>query len=564
LIENGEGERAHRLLERIRDGGDDKARATAQKIISSLEAGNAGPSIAKARDKYPSALNPKKLEAEYQALMAQDNPKLSDFRKLERESRAGVRVLEWNGINQNLAGSLDDFNSKVQSEIGIRESARDIRKGEYTPWVQTEGGFGQVQRSQKSRIGALESTYSGVYATYITPRDNWTSPLRERLARESDPAMKAAITSEMALSAPVRSRYSFSDGYLESPDGRREPSTNNGLFQGQNRISASDLPADVRSFFESEGIRIDSLRGDAVPRYAPTDLDTLTPGETQSILNALDTDAEVAAFLDSLPPELAATLLQAESSEDDLAESLVLFVGQGVLALALWTGLRYQTMRVSVPEGWQELGEIERIGRAQRAIASAERRTITDEELGQQRDAIDAIYRLRAQKHADDLLGERITLEQFHQRMIDEIKQSHTVQRKLGQGRLGPQDKVSLRRDIDEQLGHLQKFIDQIRGGTQTPKQIRDRAGRYGGNGGYSFNQARGAVAEAMGGLYAERELGNCSPHCWDCVEYASRPRLPLSEVPRPRQACRCSQSCCCQVRVYASLSDSLPIMTIS
>jgi hypothetical protein len=272
----------------------------------------------------------------------------------------------------------------------------------------------------------------------------------------------------------------------------------------------------------------------------------------------------VAAFLESLPPELAATLLQAESSEDALAESLVLFVGQGVLALALWTGLRYQAMRVSVPEGWQELGEIERIGRAQRAISSAERRTITDEELGQQRDDIDAIYRLRAQKHADDLLSERITLEQFHQRMIDEIKQAHTVQRKLGQARLGPQDKVALRRDIDEQLGHLQKFIDQIRGGTQTPKQIRDRAGRYGGNGGYSFNQGRGAVAETMGGLYAERELGNCSPHCWDCVEYASRPRLPLSEVPRPRERCTCSVNCCCSQVIYASLSDSLPIMTIS
>jgi phage-related protein (TIGR01555 family) len=328
------------------------------------------------------------------------------------------------------------------------------------------------------------------------------------------------------------------------------------------RAGPVELPALLRQ--RNVGLDGDApIRGDAVPRYEPADLDTLTPGEAQSILNALDTDAEVTAFLESLPPELAATLLQAESSEDDLAESLVLFVGQGVLALALWNGLRYQTMRVSVPEGWQELGEIERIGRAQRAIASAERRTITDEELGQQRDDIDAIYRLRAQKHADDLLGERITLEQFHQRMIDEIKQAHTVQRKLGQGRLGPQDKVSLRRDIDEQLGHLQKFIDQIRGGTQTPKQIRDRAGRYGGNGGYSFNQARGAVAEAMGGLYAERELGNCSPHCWDCLEYASRPRLPLREVPRPRESCRCGPNCCCRQVVYASLSDSLPLMVI-
>jgi hypothetical protein len=228
----------------------------------------------------------------------------------------------------------------------------------------------------------------------------------------------------------------------------------------------------------------------------------------------------------------------------------------GVLLLALFIGGRYQRLAVEVPQGWTDVPENDRRARAQRAIAAAERQPVDWDDLAQHRNAIDTHYRAKARGYGEALADGRMGLGKYHRNMVDALREGHTTQRRLGQGPLSYDAEQRLTDTLNEQMGYLDEFVGQIGRGELSAAQIVDRSGRYGANGGLSYNAA---IADAMAELAdtEQRFLGSCNPHCAECLDYAARGRVSVGTLPPPKSKCRCSSNCCCRQEFY-DLSDRL------
>lgn len=302
-------------------------------------------------------------------------------------------------------------------------------------------------------------------------------------------------------------------------------------------------------------------RTDAEPLLPPGR--GLTPDEVQRIVRDLDTQEEIDAFLATVElaeddeTAIVAALLESQPSEEALRQALIALTVSGAILLALALGGSYEVLRFTVPEGWAEVPYLERMGRAQQAIAAAERRTITPDDLAGYRNRLDENYRQVTRGHGQALVDGDIEVGEYHRRMVDTIVEAHTVQRRLGQGRLSPQDERDLQDTLEEQLGYLGEFVGQIEAGTLTPAQILDRSGRYGANGGLSFNAGMAAALTSIA-VSEQRFLGSCSPHCAECVDYAARGMVPVGSLPAPRVACRCRDRCCCRQEFYDLLGQRL------
>lgn len=299
------------------------------------------------------------------------------------------------------------------------------------------------------------------------------------------------------------------------------------------------------------------LRGDAEPLLL--DGDGLTRDEVSRIVRDLDTQEQIDAFLATVvlaeeDEDTATTidaLLTAAPTEEDGVALLMGLTVAGAVMVALFADGRYQTLTVDVPPGWADLDHTERRERASRAIEGARRNEVSFDALAEYRDAIDAHYRAATRGYGEALANGGIDLGQYHQSMVDTVVEAHTVQRRLGEGALSPEAIEELQATLDEQLGYLADMVDQIAAGSLSSAQIAERSGRYGANGGLSFNQGLAAAAFIAGASYEQRFLGACSPHCADCVDYAARGRQPIGTLPAPRMACRCGLNCCCRKEFF-------------
>jgi hypothetical protein len=278
----------------------------------------------------------------------------------------------------------------------------------------------------------------------------------------------------------------------------------------------------------------------------------------QRIVRDLDTQEQIDAFLATVAigedddAAIVAALLESQPSENDLLDALIALTASGAVLLALWDVGRYEVLRFTVPDEWGNVPYPERVTRARQAITAADRRTLTPDDLARYRDRIDSTYREVTRGHGQALVDGDITLDEYHRRMVDSINEAHTVQRRLGQGQLTPQDEGALLDTLDEQMGYLDEMVAAIERGELSGPQLLDRSGRYGANGGLSFNLAMGA---ALGAIAAteQRFLGACSPHCAECVDYAARGMQPVGTLPVPRVACSCGDRDCC-TKVYYDL----------
>jgi hypothetical protein len=309
----------------------------------------------------------------------------------------------------------------------------------------------------------------------------------------------------------------------------------------------------VRFGFPSD----DGIRGDAEPLMP--DGNGLTREEVSRIVRELETQEQIDAFLatvvlEEADEETQATvdaLLTAVDTEEDGIALLVGATVVGALTIALFIDGRYQTLTVAVPPGWSDLSLGERRERAENAIAGAKRSLVEFDALAEYRDALDAHYRNVTRGYGEALANGDIDLGQYHQLMVDAVIEAHTVQRRLGEGTLSPEAVAELQATLDEQLGYLADMVDQIAAGSLSGAQIAERSGRYGANGGLSFNQGLAAAAFIAGASYEQRFLGACSPHCQDCVDYAAQGRQPIGTLPKPREQCQCFMNCCCRLEFF-------------
>lgn len=253
---------------------------------------------------------------------------------------------------------------------------------------------------------------------------------------------------------------------------------------------------------------------------------------------------------DDLTTALAAA--DAQGDDDDLVAWLVA-AGAGLAVLVLLGAGTRELLQVNLPEDWPWMPEQLRWRMAREAIAEAPRTTLTYDDLAAARDALDARYRDEARRHGEALVAGEITVEQYRELMLGTITEAHTAQRGLAQGQLSQEAQDSLQRTIDEQSGYLDAMVAAIALGLLTGPQILDRSGRYGANGGLSFNEG---LAATLPGVEEQRFLGNCTPHCPECVEYAARGRVMAGTLPLPRQQCSCRGNCCCTLTRYDLLGS--------
>jgi hypothetical protein len=325
--------------------------------------------------------------------------------------------------------------------------------------------------------------------------------------------------------------------------------------KGEARSQIGDL---IEAFIVRFGFPSDDgIRGDAEPLLP--DGKGLSREEVSRIVRDLETQEQIDAFLATVVLEEAdeetqatvdALLTAAPTEEDGIALLMGLTVA-GAAMVALFADGRYQTLTVDVPPGWGDLDPTERRGRAAKAIEGAKRSPVEFDALAEYRDALDAHYRNVTRGYGEALSNGDIDLGQYHQLMVDAVIEAHTVQRRLGEGPLTPEAIEELQATLDEQLGYLADMVDQIAAGSLSGAQIAERSGRYGSNGGLSFNQGLAAAAFIAGASYEQRFLGACSPHCADCVEYAARGRQPIGTLPAPRMACACRDNCCCRLEFF-------------
>jgi hypothetical protein len=401
--------------------------------------------------------------------------------------------------------------------------------------------------------------------SYRTPLDVQVS-LSAESPGEYSPVKYLGMDGAIALTKLLLRESLGAYGHTIDPDNAPPMDINAALYE----IYGDDLeqlsPAGIVSYDigpndspAGPGPGPDGDRTDAdpiIPTGRPLSLE-----EVRLIVASLDTQEQIDAFLATAviadEDEPLVALLTSAPTEIDLSELVATTEDDdGLLLVALALAGSYALMRLVIPLGWADRPYDERRQRATAAIAAADRIILDGEALAQHRNGLDLYYRDVTRAHATALTDGAIDLEEYHRRMVSSITEAHTVQRRLGQGGLSAQARNSLQATLDEQLGYLGDMVGAIERGELSAAQLIDRSGRYGGNGGLSFNEGM-AAALALDAATEQRFLGACSPHCQECVDYAGRGRVPVGMLPRPRQQCSCRSSCCCRQEFY-DLSDRL------
>jgi len=173
--------------------------------------------------------------------------------------------------------------------------------------------------------------------------------------------------------------------------------------------------------------------------------------------------------------------------------------------------------------------------------------------------AIIALTEGRIERAKDELkeLGSRlasgrINLDTFQVEMANQLKTLHLQQYILGRGGLknmSDSDYLTVARRLKDEYSYLRKFAKDLRSGSQSEAQLKHRIELYAAHSKVSYLEAQQAVEKDAGSRFMRRLLGNCNPHCQDCLRYASQGWQPLGSLPLPGLKCQCGANCCCEVK---------------
>ena len=165
----------------------------------------------------------------------------------------------------------------------------------------------------------------------------------------------------------------------------------------------------------------------------------------------------------------------------------------------------------------------------------------------------------RTTRHTRDLLANRISLRDYHQRMARDIVNGHIRMMELGAGGRRQLTRGHWER-LREQLygdgpgrgdlNRLRRHVERIQDGGLTEAQIRDRSRRYGANTAPSYEDGRHIALVASGGWEARRFLGNVPKHCPDCPGLQVLEWSPIDQVTPIGNDCRCHSNCACVLEV--------------
>jgi hypothetical protein len=158
----------------------------------------------------------------------------------------------------------------------------------------------------------------------------------------------------------------------------------------------------------------------------------------------------------------------------------------------------------------------------------------------------------KQEKIAFQLIVGRIDFETWQKKSLQIIKTSHVNMMRLGRG--GAKNTFAnhyLEVGNDLRKVHYpahKQFAKAIKDAQLTAKQIVNRARQYGFAIKTSYEKGKLSVEKFKGVKQARRLLGSCKNHCSDCIGYAEKGWVNLSDLILPGVACQCGQKCCCFV----------------
>lgn len=178
----------------------------------------------------------------------------------------------------------------------------------------------------------------------------------------------------------------------------------------------------------------------------------------------------------------------------------------------------------------------------------------------------------RTVRHGRDLINNRITLQQYHERMARDIVNGHIRMAELGAGgrrQLTRRHWEMLRDQLygdgpgRGDLNRLQRHIERIALGELTEAQIRDRSRRYGSNVAPSYEGSRHVSLSRDGRWQGRRFLDPAALHCPDCPDYERLEWVPAGEIVPVGDACACRGNCRCRVQ-YRLARDGFNVANFS
>lgn len=163
---------------------------------------------------------------------------------------------------------------------------------------------------------------------------------------------------------------------------------------------------------------------------------------------------------------------------------------------------------------------------------------------------------------AKQLTDRKIPFFEWQFQMSELIRKNHVDMLRFGRGgknEVTDTDYLTIARDLkDIEYRALRGFAQDIKDGKLTEKQIHARARMYARSTRRSFEYGRSQTKQ---GQLARRKLGSCSPHCVECLLYATYGYVPISQLILPTERCSCKFNCCCSVEYSRDaniLSDRL------
>lgn len=159
------------------------------------------------------------------------------------------------------------------------------------------------------------------------------------------------------------------------------------------------------------------------------------------------------------------------------------------------------------------------------------------------------------------LINGQISLEEYGDRMGENIVRSHLRLAQLGAGGRGQLTQAQIEQFRQRLLGDpsllggsgigeieaLANHLASIKSGNLTPGQILARARQYGFNSAVTYHEAR-HLAMVARGTFAIRVLDSGARHCPECPGYEQRQWLPADQIVPVGTACSCRGRCRCAV----------------
>lgn len=163
-----------------------------------------------------------------------------------------------------------------------------------------------------------------------------------------------------------------------------------------------------------------------------------------------------------------------------------------------------------------------------------------------------SIIKTQINNLVSDVINKKITFADWQRQSAIIIKDAHVNAARLGRG--GRENTYGIHYlEVGNELRKNQypafrKLAEQMNRGELSEAQIRARVASFIDSSKISYEKARLTHLQSKGDNWVRRRLGSCAPHCEQCIEYATRGWVPISQAVPPGVDCACRGNCCCSL----------------